>query len=90
MGGSDNLPLTSNPPPTMVEVSERSVRGWSNLQLPANALYIGVSEENSWRLGVWKVTMFFSNYDVFFIGIFVYLRKKKYLCPNNEDDERRL
>jgi hypothetical protein len=36
----------------MLEVSERSVRGQPYLQLPANALYIGISEENSWRLGV--------------------------------------
>ena len=35
-----------------MEVSERLVGGWNNLQLPTNALYIVVSEENSWRLGV--------------------------------------
>ena len=42
-------PPTNLQPTSLLEVSERSVRGWSNLQLPANALYIGVSEENSWR-----------------------------------------
>ena len=37
---------------SQLEVSERLVGGWSNLQLPPNALYIGISEENSWRLEV--------------------------------------
>ncbi len=45
-------PPTNLQPTSLLEVSERSVRGWSNLQLPGNTLYIGVSEEISWRLGV--------------------------------------